>query len=59
MLHTTLKTRIADAPTHAIARLIKEFREVDAAIRAIDAKAERAAGEATGKTTDDEWDDDI
>ena len=51
-----LRARIADAPTHAIARLIKEFREVDRDLRMIDAKAEREADEE-GEVTDDAWDD--
>lgn len=57
MLRDQLKARIADAPTHAIARLIKEFREVDKEIRALDAKAQHEAEEAA-EVADEAWSDD-
>lgn len=58
-LKSELQKRIADAPTHAIARLIKEFREVDKELRILDAKLAREAKEGNCKSSADEaWDDD-
>jgi hypothetical protein len=59
VLRTELKARIKEAPTHAIAALIRQFREIDRDIRAMDAKAARDAAEASGTGGDDDWDDDI
>lgn len=53
---TQLRRRIAEAPTHAIGRLIKEFREIDKEIRTLDAKAQREIEDETA--ADEIWDDD-
>jgi hypothetical protein len=59
MLRTTLKKKIDDAPTHAIAAIVKQFRDVDREIRAIDAKAAQQAEEDGDDDGDDEgWSDD-
>lgn len=57
MLRNTLKSRIAEAPTHTLAALVKQFREVDKEIRTIDAKVQHDAEEAS-EATDEVWDDD-